>query len=107
MRLYSTLALFLALAPAAAQAQSMQGQGICPPNLRPNGAFCVVSIAASIRNPGICPPEYVSTADGMYCVLAPRNQWVLAKPDCPGGTKASLGGEHCAGQQAADATSVR
>ncbi|NBJ10538.1 hypothetical protein [Microvirga arsenatis] len=102
MRLLIASALPLSLLLTPALAQPFYGEGACPAKLRPNGSFCVMNIPNSIRNPGICPPEYVSTADGTYCVLAPRNQWVLTRANCPNGTKPSKGGEYCAGAQAAE-----
>lgn len=83
-----------------AQAQLVPDRGPCPPNLRRSGAFCLVDLPGSIRNAGSCPAEYVSTADRRYCVLAPRNQWVLVGPRCPAGTRPSASGEHCVVGQA-------
>jgi len=74
LRLLPMPIFVIGLSLAAAQAQPFVNQGTCPPNHRASGAFCVITLAGSIRNPGTCPPEYVSTDDGAYCVLAPRNQ---------------------------------
>lgn len=81
-----------------AHAQNGYSGNECPPNTRANGALCQISVPGSIRNPGSCPAEYVSTADGAYCILAPRKEWVRAKPACPSNYKASPGGEFCVGQ---------
>lgn len=81
---------------APAKAQSWGARGDCPINTRPSGPFCLVNIPGSLRNPGTCPEDYVSTADGAYCVLAPRKEWVRIKMTCPAGYQASPGGEFCA-----------
>lgn len=79
--------------PAGAQTSGTRSE--CPPNTRPNGTICQLNMPSSLRNTGTCPADYVSTADGSYCVLAPRKEWVRAKPGCPGGYEASPGGEFC------------
>lgn len=82
----------------SAKAQNAYSGNECPPNTRANGALCQINVPGSIRNPGSCPAGYVSTADGTYCILAPRKEWVRAKPACPSNYKASPGGEFCVSQ---------
>jgi hypothetical protein len=86
---------------SAALAQPARMQEICPTNLRAGGSFCVTDVPGSLRNTGTCPAGYVSTGDRAYCVLAPRNQWVLVKPGCPAGYQSSVGGEVCIGKETA------
>ena len=97
MRFFLMLAGMIgcSLVPAEAQPWGMRGE--CPPNTRPSGAFCLINIPDSLRNRGTCPADYVSTADGAYCVLAPRKEWVRARLVCPKGYQPSPGGEFCVG----------
>ena len=96
--LVSVVALLAGGFAMPAHAQNAYSGNECPPNTRANGGFCQINVPGSIRNPGTCPAEYVSTADGTYCILAPRKEWVRAKPACPSNYKASPGGEFCVSQ---------
>jgi hypothetical protein len=95
MRFLLMIAGMIGFSLMSAQAQPWGSRGECPPNTRPSGAFCLINIPDSLRNRGICPADYVSTADGNYCVLAPRKGWVRARLVCPAGLQPSLGGEFC------------
>lgn len=99
MRNIVTCVLLTASFAVPARAQSGYAGNECPPNTRANGAFCQINVPGSIRNPGSCPAEYVSTADGTYCILAPRKEWIRARPTCPTNFKASPGGEFCVSPQ--------
>lgn len=95
MRIVWIVLSLLACSLAPAEAQTYGNRGECPPNTRPKGAFCQLNIPDTFRNRGSCPDEYVSTADGAYCVLAPRKEWVRTKLGCPSGFEQSPGGEFC------------
>jgi len=95
MRIFLILAGLIGCSWVPAKAQPWRAHGECPPHTRFSGSVCLTNMPASLRNRGICPAGYVSTADGAYCVLASRREWVRIKPGCPEGFRLSAGGEFC------------